>query len=123
MLCASSTGSPPPAQQDEKSATVPAALPSLLWQSTRLERTTLNVNSWPLFGIATAATVASLAAFNALATQIVAASVAAGYSGAPGDLLILDLRFGYSPETVTTLLQAWGPTGRHLYLVCYCLAM
>ena len=54
------------------------------------------MDSWPLAAAGFAAAAAALAAFGALADQIAVGAAEAGYSGPPADLLIFDLRNGYS---------------------------
>ena len=54
---------------------------------------------------------ASLFSFNVLSQEIVSAAREQGYTGAPEDLLILDLRDGYTPETAFQAFKAWGGKG------------
>jgi hypothetical protein len=69
------------------------------------------VRSWGFLGACTFVAAASLFSFNLLSQEIVSATREQGYTGAPEDLLILDLRDGYTPETAFQALKAWGGKG------------
>ena len=69
------------------------------------------VRSWGFLGACTCVAAASLFCFNLLFQEIVSAAREQGYAGAPEDLLILDLRDGYMPETVSQTFKAWGGKG------------
>ena len=69
------------------------------------------VRSWGFLGACTCVAAASLFSFNVLSQEIVSAAREQGYAGAPEDLVILDLRNGYTPETASLAFKAWGGKG------------
>ncbi|KAG2495993.1 hypothetical protein HYH03_005917 [Edaphochlamys debaryana] len=74
------------------------------------------VTSWPFFAVCAGAAAASLASFDLLSNEMLAAAAENGFAGDATALQILDLRGGYSAEDVGTALGAWGAKGRALYL-------
>jgi hypothetical protein len=61
--------------------------------------------------------VSSLTTFNLLTSAIDNGSLASGFKGDIHELLIFDLRNGYTPTEVLKTLQAWGTRGRIKYLI------
>ena len=67
--------------------------------------------SWGFLGACTFVAAASLFSFNLLSEEIVSAAKQQGYTGASENLLILDLRDGYTPRAVSQAFEAWGGKG------------
>ena len=69
------------------------------------------VRSWGFLGACTLVAATSLFSFNLLSEEIASAAIQQGYTGASENLLILDLRDGYTPTTVSQAFEAWGGKG------------
>lgn len=85
-------------------------------QAAKFERKTLEVKSIKIAAVSFIITALSLVSFQVISQQIVSSASTNGFTGNPGDLLIFDLRNGYTTIDATNLLGHWGRTGRLLYL-------
>ena len=90
-----------------------AAFSSSFQLLSRFDEETSNLKSMKLFGLAFGLTALSLISFNVISQKIIAYSL----SGSPAELLILDLRNGYTVNEVLELFKNWGTQGRLLYLL------
>jgi hypothetical protein len=88
-----------------------------LRNTSALSSEALEVRSPTVFFLAIALTATCLGTFQAICKSIIDDAVRFGFVGDESRLQILDLRFGYSPRTVSTLLSSWGHSGRMKYLV------
>jgi len=77
----------------------------------------LTVDSKSFAVICLSSAIISLASFQVITNAICATAFANGYTGSAQDLIFLDLRNGYSPEEARQLMEAWGDSGRRLYLL------
>ena len=138
-------GSPqaPAAAAAPNDALLPSLLRDLRASTLPFSDASTGVVSWRFLGAMVGVTALSLSAFSLLQADIVAnareclfgvwarapasrslhpppppppRAEAAGYAGDPADLLILDLRNGYTADEVSRVLGAWGPHGRLNYL-------
>eukprot|EP00457_Paulinella_chromatophora_P010037 gb/GEZN01010123.1/.p1 GENE.gb/GEZN01010123.1/~~gb/GEZN01010123.1/.p1 ORF type:complete len:273 (+),score=53.60 gb/GEZN01010123.1/:61-879(+) len=94
-------------------------LRQLFLQSARLDPSARQLCSKSLFGLALAVTLLALASCRGLCAIINHNAISSGrYTGTQSvsDLLILDLRHGYTSQEVIVLFLAWGRGGRLLYL-------
>lgn len=91
-----------------------------LQESSNITSPVLNkIKGWGFAGACFTSAAVSLVSFNIICDSINAGSIAAGYNSlqTASDLLILDLRNGYSAETVSHLFNAWGKDGIVKYLI------
>ncbi|KAF6257875.1 hypothetical protein COO60DRAFT_1521625 [Scenedesmus sp. NREL 46B-D3] len=76
------------------------------------------IRSWRLLAVCLVLDICCFGMFKLLQDQILAAARANGYGGTAKDLLVLDLRVGYSPDEARQLFSHWGTTGAALFVVC-----
>lgn len=94
-----------------------SSLISDLRQSAKLESASLQLTSATLCLAGFVSAAVSLFTFNLLTESINSGALAAGYKGSFDDLLIFDLRNGYSQDSVIRTLQSWQHGGRLKYLL------
>ena len=90
---------------------------SLFQQSAKIEEKTLSLKSFKLAVFGLFLTVSSLTIFNVLTSSIVKGSIHNGIKDHVNELLIFDLRNGYSVTEVIKTLDSWGSSGRIKYLI------
>jgi len=88
-----------------------------LRQSSKLEPKSLELTSNTLMLVGFVAAASSLFAFNLITEQIKQNSLALGFKGSLDEVLIFDLRNGYTVDEVRRTLSAWGHGGRWLYIL------
>jgi hypothetical protein len=76
------------------------------------------IRSWRLLTVCVMLDICCFGMFQFLQDQIVQAATANGYKGSPKDLLVFDLRVGYTPSEARQLLSHWGRRGAGLYVIC-----
>lgn len=75
------------------------------------------INSWKLLAAAAIAYATCVALLNYLQLQMHKAAVYNGFKGTQADLLVFDLRMGYTPDQARHIITSWGPLGCKLYVV------
>ena len=86
-------------------------------QSAKLEPASLQLTSTSLMLVGFVSAAVSLFTFNLLTERINSGAVSKGFKGDVQQLLIFDLRNGYSASEVEKTLTAWGRGGRWAYLL------
>lgn len=86
-------------------------------QSSKLEPKSLELTSTSVMVAGFISAALSLFTFNLLTDKINQGAIAQGFKGDVKDLLIFDLRNGYTNDCAANLLKSWTPSGRMLYLL------
>jgi hypothetical protein len=76
------------------------------------------IRSWRLLAVCVVLDICCFGMFKFLQDQMLEAARKAGYKGAAEDLLVFDLRVGYTPSEARQLLSDWGTAGAGMYIVC-----
>lgn len=76
------------------------------------------IRSWKLLAVCLVLDICFFGVFHFLQEQMLQAARANGYKGTAKDLLVLDLRMGYTPNEARQLLSNWGNTGAWWFVVC-----